>query len=516
VGFGEGSALPGADRRYLALHLPDLATDSLRRTQDLPSGRPLAVWAAAGPRRVLVAVDAVALRAGLAKGQALADAQAIAPDVLLVPEEAGDGARVLRGLALWARRYTPLAAVDAPDGAMLDITGCDHLWGGEAALLGDALARLRRAGFAARGAVAGAAATAGALARARADAPMVASGEERVAVGPLPVGLALRLSAEELAPLARLGLRRVRDLLALPRASLARRFGPDLLDRLDAVLGERRAAIRPVAPPPVLSVALEPLEPVIARAGIDAVLDRLLEGLCGKLLRAGVGVRRLALLAWRVDGDVQEVAIGTGQPSRAPAHLQRLFRDRLERLAPGLGFERLALEARVTDPMPAGAQSALRIAGRRDESAAVALAQLLDRLGQRVHVQRVAPVASHWPEHMVAPLDPQAVPPVPPVMPVGWGGLWAPVLLRRRPEAVEVVALLPEGPPALLRWRGVAHRVRRAEGPCRLEPEWWRARQPGLARRDYYRLELESGARLWVYRDGMPEEARWRLHGHLP
>ncbi|WP_367617328.1 error-prone DNA polymerase [Plastoroseomonas hellenica] len=509
MGSGEGSALPGADRRYLALHLPDLATDRLRRTMDLPADRPLAVWATEGPRRVLVAVDPVAARAGLAVGQSLADAQAIAPDLLLQPEEPGAAARVLRDLALWARRYTPLAAEDAPDGVMLDITGCDHLWGGEAALLRDALARLRRAGFAARGAVAGAAATAGALARARSDQPVVVSGEEVAAVGPLPIGLALRLGAEDLAPLVRLGLRRVRDLLALLRAPLARRFGQDLLDRLDAVTGARRQAIRPLQPPPELAVALEPMEPVIARAGIDAVLDRLLDGLCAKLLRAGVGVRRLALLAWRVDGDVQEVVIGTGQPSRAPAHLRRLFRDKLERLAPGLGFERLALEARATDPMPAGAQAVMRIAGRRDESAAMALAQLLDRLGQRVEVRRVAPVASHWPEHMVASLGAQAVPPA---MPAGWGGLWAPVLLRRRPEPVEVVALLPDGPPALLCWRGVAHRVAQVQGPRRLEPEWWRMGTLP-ARRDYYRLELASGARLWVYREGSLERARWLLHG---
>jgi protein ImuB len=478
---------------------------------DLPPGRPLAVWAVAGPRRVVVAVDPVAVRVGVAAGQTLADAQAIAPELLLVPEEAGAGLRVLRALAVWARRYTPLAAADAPDGVMLDVTGCDHLWGGEAALLADVLTRLRRAGFAARGAVAGAPAAAGALARARGDGPVVAPGQEVAAVAGLPIGFALRLGAGELAPLVRLGLRRVGDLLALERAPLARRFGTALLERLDAVTGARREAIRPVRPPPELGVALEPLEPVVTRAGIDAVLDRLLEALCAKLLTAGVGVRRLALLAWRVDGRVQEVAIGTGQPSRAPAHLRRLFRDRLERLAPGLGFERLALEARAVDPMPAGVQAALPIGGR-DAGAGAALAQLLDRLGQRVEVRRAAPVASHWPEHMVTSIGPHdAVPPVPSV----WGGLGTPVLLRRRPELVRVVALLPDGPPALLRWRGGVARLRRAEGPRPLEPEWWRLEGlPG--RRDYYQLELESGVRLWVYRDGAPEDQRWLLHGHLP
>lgn len=510
--------LPPADgpgsRRFLALHLPCLATDRIRRAEPgLPADRPLATWTASDSRRVLVAVDQAAAATGLRPGQALADAQAIAPDLMLRPADPDGDARALQALALWARRYTPLAATDPPDGLLLDITGCAHLLGGEQALLGDALTRLQRAGIAARGAVAGAAATSAALARARLDNPVVVSGIEAAVAAPLPLGPALRLPPAMLADLARLGLRRVRDLLDQPRAPLARRFGPDLLDRLDAVTGRRRTAIRPVTTPPDLSVAQDPLEPIITRAGIDAVLDRLLAALCVRLRVAGLGARCIALSAWRVDGVVQEVAIGTGQPTREPTHLRRLFAERLERLEPGLGFERMTLEARATEPMAAGTQAGLGIGGRSDTTAmAEALAQLLDRLAQRLRVHRVAPVASHWPERMVAALDPHATVPA---IPAGWAAPGLPVLLRRRPEPLEAMALLPDDPPSLLRWRGMAHRLRWAEGPLRLEPEWWRAR-PDLRRRDYYRLELASGVRLWVCRTGPPEAARWRLHGHLP
>jgi hypothetical protein len=98
---------------------------------------------------------------------------------------------------------------------------------------------------------------------------------------------------------------------------------------------------------------------------------------------------------------------------------------------------------------------------------------------------------------------------------MAWGRQPWPVLLLRRAVPLEAVALLPDGPPSLLRWRGTAHRVHHAEGPLRLEPEWWRNR-PGLQRRDYYRVELASGARLWVYRSGSPSAPHWLLHGHLP
>ena len=328
------------------------------------------------------------------------------------------------------------------------------------------------------------------------------------AVSSLPIGAALRVETPEL---AKLGLRRIGDLLRLPRAPLARRFGPTLLDALDALTGARPQPLRPVAPPPDLSAALDLLEPVITRAGIDAVLDRLLSRLCQTLREAGLGARRLALLAWRVDGAVQEAAIGTGLASREPAHLRRLFAEKLERLEPGLGFERMALEVRASAPMASGAQAGLGggpgggIAGRRDEAAA--LAELLDRLGQRLRVRRAAAVASHWPERMIALGDPHAAVPG---LPAGWGVQPAPVLLLRRHLAVQVVAALPDDPPSLLRWRGAAHRVRQAEGPLRLEPEWWRARAEA-APRDYYRVELPSGARLWLYRAGLD----WCLHGHL-
>ncbi len=494
-------------RRFLALHLPCLATDRLRRVQSGLPAMPLACWEMRGSRRLLSAVDPAATAQGLHPGQALADAQAMLPGLVLHPAEPAADAALLHALALWARRYTPLSATNPPAGLLLDITGCAHLLGGEAVLLRDALGRLGRAGLAARGAIAGAAATAAALARARLDDPVVVSGIEAAIVAPLPLGAALDLAPGVLESLERLGLRRVGDLLARPRGPLARRFGQGLLDALDALTGLRPSVLQPVAPPADFSVAEEPLEPVLTRGGIELLLEALLARLCAQLRLAGLGARQLTLLAFRVDGQVQALAVGTGQPSRQPLHLRRLFAEKLGRLEPELGFERLALEAHSTQPMAVTAQGALGIGGQRDASArAEALAQLLDRLGQRVRVRRVRPQASHWPERAVASLDPHAaVPPPPP----GWAARPAPVLLLRRPEAVEAMAALPDDPPARLRWRGALHPVRRAEGPLRLEPEWWRSAQ---ARRDYWQVELASGARVWLCRSG----ERWLVHGHLP
>jgi protein ImuB len=281
---------------------------------------------------------------------------------------------------------------------------------------------------------------------------------------------------------------------------------------LEAATCARQPPLQPLRPPAEFVAARDLLEPIVTREAIDAVLAALLPELCAQLLAAGLGARRLLLRAWRVDGEVQAVAIGTGLATRAPRHLAMLFREKLDRLEPGFGFERLALEARVTAPMTAAQAALPGEGGAGPEVRRQALAELLDRLGQRVAVWRLAPRPGHWPERAVARADPFA----PIETPAGWPGLAPrPVRLLRRPVRLGAVALLPDAPPSLLRLGRTAWRVTRAEGPERIAPEWWRDR-PDRPVRDYYRVELASGARLWVCRAGAPGEATpWWLHGRF-
>jgi protein ImuB len=493
-------------RRYLAVHLPFWAAEHLRQSRpDLPADTPLALWARQGARRLLVALDHHAAAAGLEPGQALADAEALLPDLQVLPAMPEASAAGLRDLALWAQRFTPITAALPPDGLLLDITGCDHLFGGEAALLAQLTANLAEAGLSAQGAIASAAASAMALARVRRDAPIIRAGAEEKAVAPLPLGTALRLPGAMLEDLARLGLRVIGDVLRQPRAPLARRFGAPLLDALDAATGRRAPPITPIAAPPDLSVTRALPEPILTAEAIAALLDRLLVALCARLGRAGLGARRLCLTAWRVDGTEQRLMIGTGAPNRDPAHLARLFAEPLTSLAPELGFERFTLHALATDPMGAEGQGALPMgAAPRPDGV---LAQLLDRLGQRLRLARPAPQPSHWPEKQWRAAAPHEAPIA---TPPGWGARAAPVLLRRRPEAVQVTTFA-EGAPAALRWRGRHYALTRAEGPLRLEAEWWHGGALPPAR-DYHRVQLASGERLWLCHAG----GRWVVQGDLP
>lgn len=497
-------------RRYLVLHLPQLATDRLRHAEPELRGQPLACWAAAGNRRVLTAVDAPGT--GLHPGQALADAQAMHPELVLRPAKPAADLALLERLALWALRFTPLSAADPPDELVLDITGCTDLFGGEAPLLARVSAGLGRGGIATRAVIAGMVDIAAALARAGRHGTILPPGQDRAAVDYLPLPL-LRLSQDCLAGLHRLGLRSVGDVLRQPRGPLARRFGRELLDSLDAVTGERPRPMIPVRPPPEYEVVGNFVEPIVTRPGIDRAVDRLLEQLCEKLTEAGRGARQVTLRALRVDGDVQELTIGTGLPTRTPAHLRRLFTEVLERLEPDLGFERITLQADVTNPFTA-AQDGMGAISADRHRLLEELGQLLDRLGQRLPVWRLAPAESHWPERTVLRVEAFAE-----VARSGaWPGLPYPVRLLSRPVPVTVVAAVPDGPPARVRLDGTVHPVLWAEGPDRIEAEWWREpeERPG---RDYYRVALTSGARLWIgragaFRPGQP--TRWFLHGYLP
>ena len=94
-----------------------------------------------------------------------------------------------------------------------------------------------------------------------------------------------------------------------------------------------------------------------------------------------------------------------------------------------------------------------------------------------------------------------------------------PLLLLARPEAAEVMALIPEGPPRHFRWRGVLHQVAQAEGPERIAGEWWRQTDNEIER-DYYVVEDAAGRRFWLYRAGLYGRGgatpQWFVHGVFP
>src|SRR6266705_5353143 len=153
-----------SSQRILSLWLDRLSTDRVAR-QWREASSPLVVFGKRGNLDLLLAVDAAAERLGLTAGLALAQARAMHPTFTAVPEDQAADARLLDAIADGCQRYTPLIAVDPPDGVLLDIGGCAHLFGGEANLRDDLLARAARSGFSARAAIASTIGAASAMAR---------------------------------------------------------------------------------------------------------------------------------------------------------------------------------------------------------------------------------------------------------------------------------------------------------------------------------------------------------------
>ncbi len=494
----------------------------------MPSaGTPLATVANLRGAERLVAVDGTARKLGLRSGMALADARAMVPALRVQPADPAAERHALERLADWCQRYTPWTAVD-PDGGLtvggsaglwLDIGGCAHLFGGEAALLADFTKRLDTCGLVCQAAAADTPGAAWALARFTRQARVAADGMAAV-LAPLPLA-ALRLAADTVAALARVGLRRIGDLLDLPRAPLAARFGEAVVQRLDQAFGKLDEPISPKQAVPDLRLRLAFAEPIGRREDIAAALDRLLADLCTRLALEHRGVRRLGYVLFRADGSTTQVSVGTSRPLRDPIHLARLFADKLDALDPGFGIDMAMLAAGALDPL-APAQQAL---GRQPGGNADGLARLVDRLGNRLGPQRVVrlePRASHIPERACRTVPAfDALP-----RPVGSDASRdsdrpRPLRLLPWPEPIEVMAPLPDHPPLLFRWRHRPHRVARAEGPERIGAEWWQEEADPLAAdaerlRDYYRVEDADGHRFWLYRQGLyrPDWApRWYLHG---
>lgn len=506
-----GSAM---SRRILSLWLPRLATEVVERRRGMAAGQALVVVDPIGRGVVVAAVNRAAAAAGLGPGMTLADARAVVPGLVAVTAQSGPQAATLERLADGCGRYTPWLAVAAPDGLVLDITGCAHLFGGEDRLVEDLTRRLKRAGFTARVAVADTPGAAWAGARWR--PAIIPSGTQRAFLADLPVA-ALGLPATVAAGLARVGLRRIGELYPVPRRSLAARFGIEVGRRLDRALGAEDEPISPRRPGTVHAVRLAFAEPIATAEAIAGAVRRLLTSLCAGLEKAGQGARRLELSCFSIDAGCdqppQEIAIGTSRPVRKPAALLTLLAERLETIAPGAGLEVLVLAASVVEPLAAvqpGLGGGLGDGDAGDDD----LGGLVDRLGLRLGpVRRPLPHASWWPEHAVA-----WVPALESVGESVTGVSWPadrprPLRLLERPEPIEVTAPVPDDPPLLFRWRGTVHRVAKAEGPERLEPEWWR----GPAElRDYYRVEDADGRRFWLFRSGRYQPDRvapWFLHG---
>jgi len=493
-------------KRFVSIWFRHLLTDWFTRRRPELRDVPFVFAAPERGRMIIKAVNPVAAANGIHIGMVVADSRAILPEVQVFNSQQGKDITLLSALAEWCIRYTPIVAIDPPDGLILDVSGCAHLWGGERPYLRDMVTRLSAFGYQVRPGMADTVGCAWAIARFGRLKLIVDAGGQVEALQHLPP-VALRLENGIAEKLEKLGLTEIGSFMNMPRAALRRRFGENLLLRLDQALGQGIEYVQPIKPIESYQERLPSLEPIKTAPGIEHALRTLMEKLCKRLSTEEKGLRKAVFKCYRIDGNIQAIDIGTARPSRNVAHLLKLFEIKICQIKPALGIELFVLEAPVVELLSSSQEAIWNFSYNRE----MEIAELLDRIAVKVGmntIHRYLPDEHHWPERsykLATSLQEEAT--------TTWrDDLPRPVHLLPNPELIEVTVAMPDYPPMLFKYKGNLHRVQKADGPERIEQEWWI--EQGLYR-DYYCIEDDKGERYWLFRLGHYQHAepKWFIHG---
>lgn len=485
-------------KRAVSVWFPKLPSDRALRARAMTAAtneHPFAITRHEKNTDRIYCLNHAAEARGLHRGMGFSDARAYCPDLQSHPANVAADARFLQMLARWSTRYCPWVGLDGVDGLMLNIAGAAHLFGGEDAMLADMRHRLARAGLGGRVAAANTRGAAWALTHYGATV-------QTEDITSLPIE-ALRLETKSVTALQRLGLRRIADLMALPRATLARRFGADVVLRLDQAMGAQDEIISPLSDAPHYGVRMTLPDPIGLQADVMEGVKRLLERLCGKLKTREMGARRLQLTLRRVDQGAQQVELRLAAPMHDMMRILPLFERGVGAVEAGFGIDQMRLEATQVEGLPKVQithDSTVRTDGLED---------LITRIGNRIgldNIQRFLPADSHIPERSFSIAVAAYSAPE---------GHW--VTMNPRPLrlfAPEAITGSTSRPPDRFRWRRMVLTTGRATGPERIAPEWWLPDEKWRTGvRDYWRVETREGRRLWLFYT--PQDPNWFVQGEF-
>ena len=502
---------------WIALHLPQLPLQALPWSRaGLESLLPVAVV----EQRCLLGANRAARALGVRGGQSVATALALLPSLLVKPRDAAREQAFVASLALALATLTPTLSLQA-SGVLLEVQASLRLFGGLRCLLRQARAIARACGAHVRLACAPTAsaawllATSGIVQRHTVQASTCARRLDRVPVTALDA--LLPLSARHAELLQALGVQRLGELRALPRAGLQHRLGPALATALDRAYGQAPDPQPWLTPPERFEVQRELLERADDAAVLVAAVQALLPALGGwlRLHWHAACVLRLVLghEQRRAPQPDTVLRLQLSTPSRDMAQLALLWRERLQRhalAAPVYGVS-LALEASVPHGGTPG--ELLPMAGSHESAHAALLDRLVARLGPE-RVLRFEPLADHRPERAQRGVAVGRAPPSPsPTKPAQRGARTASLRTAPPRPAWLVEPPQPLASDALGRplHGGLLRLCSRAE---RIEAGWF---DNALVRRDYRVAEGSDHRLRWIFREHASEAAGgaggWFLHG---
>ena len=482
------------ERKFVSIWFPYLLTDWICIKRPQYKDRPMVVTTPKHGKLIITHLNSIALANGIFKNMALADARAIRPGVVAMNEREGITSQLLKKIAEWCIRFSPLVSTDDPEGILMEVTGCPHLWGGDQHYANEISRRLSAHGYRTKLCLAPTPGAAWACARFFQNQNVISRSDLLPVILSLPPE-SLRIEIETTERLHKLGLRKLRDFLSMPKLVLLNRFGKLLNHRIAQLLGKEDEILQPVLRAENIQERLPCPELILTRQGIDIALDRCMTALIERLKREGLGIRKAIFRIYKYDGLKQECEISTFKPSCNKIHLLKLFEDRIVSLIPEPGIELFILEAKQSERTDASQESMWELKpGLNNPSFSELLDKISNRLGP-ASISRYLPAEHHWPERSFqATQDLSAIAQSP------WTqGKQFPVELLSHPVCIEVAAPVPDYPPMLFRYKQKVHRIKKADGPERIEREWWLEEGE---HRDYYALEDEEGIRFWVYRSG--------------
>lgn len=496
------------EKRYVSIWFRNLVTDYLTRRNPVLGAVPFAVALPQHGRLVITSLNQLAINHGVVRGMVVADARALVPGLEIIDDDAELPGKLLNRLGDWYIRFSPLVAIDPPEGLMIDATGCTHLWGGEQQYLTEIATRMKKFGYSVGVGMSSTIGVAWATARFEPRCAIVNKGEEAEVLRQMPAA-ALRIDIQIIHRLEKLGLLQINSFIDVKRSALRRRFGDEILVRLDQALGHKTEIIHPLHPVLPFEERLPCLDPIVSAEGISIALEKMLKSLCKSLRTEEKGLRKAHLKCFRVDGKLEMLTIGTHRPSCNPAHLFKLFETGICTIEPDLGIELFILEAHQVEGLVMKQEQLWLTRGGLDD---IAFSELIDRLSLRLgasNLHRYIPAEHYWPERSFCRAENFHESPA---------GQWIvdrprPFEVLRTPAPIEVMAPIPDYPPMLFRYKGTLHKIEKADGPERIEQEWWI--EEGQ-HRDYYYVEDEGGGRYWIYRSGHYDDSQncqWYLHG---
>lgn len=493
-------------RRILSLWLVQLPLDRHIRRGDERVGGAFAITTEAQNTVRLAYLSDQAREAGLVPGLSLPDARAICPHLLSEPDDPAGNEALLRALVRWADQFSPLVSADPPDGLVMDITGCAHLFGGEAEMAETLYQHSMDLRLVARVGIADTKGAARALAR-FSGRPVTVSppGRTAEALQGLPIA-ALQLAPGLVHEIRRTGLQTIGELCTIRPSELNRRYGVALTATIQRSLGQTPDPVTPGKPDPVYAARMTLPEPTGHQEDLEAIILRLSGSVCARLKADGCAARCYRLTLRPVDAREQTLVIGFTRPSACPDAVLRQMRPQLDRLEMPFGADFFRIHADRIEPLYPKQAGFDKRSEQEDDRA-----DLISTLGNRLGFSRIRffmAADSHIPEREFFTID---------AVDIDRRTAWIPSPARRPvrlyapPERLHVK--VPGRPPLKFEWRCQNYETAHAFGPERLSGEWWHDQPAGL--RDYWRVETKQGPRLWLLTWPGQESTAWYMAGRF-